>query len=303
MNRIWGREGSENICFICHLDLKLLFSYVFDYFLSPHMLVSLLVSYGEITQFFFLCCDDQRFLGRCPHYLPGLSSLIKNRCSPALTSLPLLPPSNKKQKQFSLWGPIPLWILWCWRTPQDIGKCLRLWLARGAACCRGLHTFCGLQMGNFGEVLQEFNLPCNFSLTGSKLWVRWSILYYLHMINFWKFLYMHGSMPLFLNQKRLSSSWFFIYSFGYYSYSGISFLKLDLLHDLREDGHMCVCAGEMASVLFVSQCGVCEQKQNFIQWLCLQTKLFMSWNINIYEGELNVKIQQKSPNHRYVQIH
>lgn len=100
--------------------------------------------------------------------------------------LPVLPAPNEKQ-EYVFWGISPsLSILLCWRTFQNIGKELDLWLANGPTSCRSPHKLCSLEIGDFDVVLLGSYLPCNFNLisclTFSKLWVHWCILYYFSMI-------------------------------------------------------------------------------------------------------------------------
>jgi hypothetical protein len=80
-----AHTGVPSVFLTWNCYFQLLFSYRFDYFCSPHWHVSPLVRYREII-YLYVCvwvcvCGDQRFLGQCPHYLSGLTSMIKNRCS------------------------------------------------------------------------------------------------------------------------------------------------------------------------------------------------------------------------------
>lgn len=52
-------------------------------------------------------------------------------------------------------------------------------------------------------------------------------------------------------------------------YNDTSVCNLNLFYDLGKDGCGCVCLGKMAVVAFVTLCGFCKQKQNFVDHFCL----------------------------------
>lgn len=64
-------------------------------------------------------------------------------------------------------------------------------------------------------------------------------------------------------------------------YSGVIPLvhKLNLFHSFGKDSQVCVGVGKMAVGVFVTQCRVCQQKQNFPEGFCLQNKLFANKSI------------------------
>lgn len=128
---------------------------------------------------------------RIPGALPSLSARPgiydwEQVCPRSRLGLPLQSASNAKQEHVFCGLSPRLPILLHWRTFQNTGKALDLWLTHGPTSCHSPHELCSLETGGFDVVLLESCLLCNFSLINtllvSELWARGAIFSYFDMI-------------------------------------------------------------------------------------------------------------------------
>lgn len=174
------------MCSICYPDLKICvlycFFYTFGYFLlysSP--CVSTCEVLGNYKRFFLFVAVVKDSWGSALIICQARHLWLRTGAANSLLDLSVLPASNEKQ-DYVFWGILPsLSILLCWRTFQNIGKGLDLWLTNGPTSCCGPRWLCSFEGGDFDVVLLESYPSCNFNviscLTFSELWVHWSIFY------------------------------------------------------------------------------------------------------------------------------
>lgn len=181
------------MCSVCHPDLKScvlygFFPHILGYFMlcsSPCVSTCKVVG-NYMCFFFFFGRSDQRFLGAALIICQARHLWLRTGAANPLFDLPVLLASNENQEAV-FWGVLPsLPILSGYRTCQHIGKDLSLWLTSGPTSCLCPHKLCSSETADFDVGPLESYLSRNFNLisclTGSELWVHWSILYHFSMI-------------------------------------------------------------------------------------------------------------------------
>lgn len=162
-------------------------------------------SIGKLHRaFLFVCCSDQRFLGKCPHYLLGLGSVIENRCSPAFT-LPTTSVCIKWKAGVSF-----LWDLAFLLSSLVLENFPKYWQGSGFVADQWTHIlpwppphkFWGFEI-DFYVVPLESYLPCHFNLisrlTSSELWFIDSppLIFLCDQVILWNFSTWMAALPYF----------------------------------------------------------------------------------------------------------